>query len=258
MGDEETKKTTDSPIKVPVMDVQPPKASPAAPEDASATTDTTVVETAAPTPEEVVPSVETQVSDTPAEVVENLEPAQVDTTAPVVPENEAGKSSDITDTSEAAPALSDSAPAVEAAVVAEQPPVPEIAPAPAETSEQADASNGEVAATAAPTAENPMAIPTKPMTPHKAGAPMGAVIAAVVVAVLLAVVAVVAYMKTSNKSAMTDSKSSTASSARSNTSSAITTAAVDATTATIDNSLNSVNDATDFNAADLSDATLGL
>jgi hypothetical protein len=95
-------------------------------------------------------------------------------------------------------------------------------------------------------AQNPMAIPPKPV---KHARPNGVVIAAIVIAVLLAVVAVVAYIK--SKDTVSTNKNNTPSNV-------VSTSDVDKTQKEIDDTLGSLNDSTDLSSNDLSDSALGL
>ena len=90
----------------------------------------------------------------------------------------------------------------------------------------------------------------------KRKAPIATIVVAVVVAVALAAVSVVAFMQTDKKQATTSGN--TPATTQETAKPAVTTSDVDAATKEIDDSLNSANDAADFDTKSLSDTSLEL
>lgn len=110
----------------------------------------------------------------------------------------------------------------------------------------------------APTIHNPMADAPAQAAPQPAKKKSKAlvVIVALIVAIALGVAAYFAYAKSMNHDESAKKSDTTA--AKTETVTAAKAADVDDTTSAIDKSLAAVNDAKDFAATDLADATLGL
>jgi hypothetical protein len=90
--------------------------------------------------------------------------------------------------------------------------------------------------------------------PHRT--PFLAIISAILIAGIFAAVAVMVYLSGSNKEQLTDSSQQTTSNTAQE--STATPEDITETEKAIDDSLSSLNDATDYNDAEVSDTTLGL
>lgn len=132
-------------------------------------------------------------------------------------------------------------------------PSPEpVQPAPASTEESVVTSQTEVANEPA-TTQPPVPLAAQPPTHKHSRLPLVAIIVAVGLAGILGTFAVIAY-NDSSKQPTTATTSETAPAVKET----VSPTAVDETNAAVDSSLNSVDDAAEYNDNSLSDTTLGL
>lgn len=127
-----------------------------------------------------------------------------------------------------------------------QPPQP--APAPTETIAPSQPLPQQSAASQDNLTENPLAIKPAAIKTKQSRGPIGIIIVAVLVAIGLGYLAFSLYQKGNTRPVSNETPQSQQSPA----------ADIDSTTSEVDTSLESINEASDFNENDLSDSSLGL